>query len=563
MATKEGRTTALQMLIAVLVLGAAYLVLALVVGRQVPAQATIERVDVGGMTPQVASARLKRALGPLATTPITVTVGDTGRTMSIDPSASGMSLDVDGTLEGMAGFSLNPVTIWDHLTGSVHRPVRTAVDKDKLRAAVTSQAKAVDNAPTDGTVSFPGGKVSATQAVVGHAVTVDRVVEAIATGYPHTPTVLAEVTTTQPRVTQAQVDAAVTSFATLAMSAPISVVVGDKTAALLPAQYAPALSMAPDASGALQVAVDRAKLTGIVTEVTKGFLVQPQEAKIVLENDAPKIIPSVDGVAVDPASIPDLVVPALTSPQRTVALAPVVARATLTTEKAQALGVTGVISSFDSAFPNNPSRTANLVAAANTINGTFIAPGATFSLNGILGERTAAKGYQEGYIIEGGRLVKGTGGGISQVSTVIYNLAWFAGAELTEHTPHTFFISRYPEGREATVYWPDLDNKWKNTSPYGMLVQTSVSGNQVHGRIWSTKVYDVDAVKGERSNVAPGKEVIDDTAECVPQPEMTPGFDVTVQRVLRQNGAVVKTENYPTHYAPEDKITCTNPNHKT
>ena len=551
------------MLLAVLVLGAAYLVLAFVVGRQVPAQATIERVDVGGMTPQVASATLKHALGTLATTPIIVTVGDTGRTMSIDPSASGMSLDVDGTLEGMAGFTLDPVRIWDHLTGSVHRPVRTAVDRDKLRAAVASQARAVDTAPMDGTVSFPGGKVSATSAVVGHAVSVDRVVDAIATGYPRTPTVLAEVTTTQPKVTQAQVDAAVTSFATPAMSAPVSVVVGDKTAALLPAQYAPALSMAPDASGALQVAVDRAKLTGIVTEVTKGFLVQPREAKIVLENDAPKIIPSVDGVAVDPASIPDLVVPALTSPQRTVALTPVVARPTLTTEKAQALGVTGVISSFDSVFPNNPLRTANLTAAANTVNGTFIAPGASFSLNGILGERTAARGYQESQVIEGGRLVKGIGGGISQVSTVIYNIAWFAGAQLTEHTPHSFYISRYPEGREATVSWPSLDNKWKNTSPYGMLVQTYVSGDQVHGRIWSTKVYDVEAVKSERSNVKPGTDLIDDTVACVPQPQMTPGFDVSVQRVLRQNGAVVKTENYSTHYAPEDKITCTNPNHRT
>ena len=551
------------MLFAVLVLGAAYLVLAFVVGRQVPAQATIERVDVGGMTPQVASATLKHALGTLATTPIIVTVGDTGRTMSIDPSASGMSLDVDGTLEGMAGFTLDPVRIWDHLTGSVDRPVRTAVDRDKLRAAVASQARAVDTAPMDGTVSFPGGKVSATSAVVGHAVSVDRVVDAIATGYPRTPTVLAEVTTTQPKVTQAQVDAAVTSFATPAMSAPVSVVVGDKTAALLPAQYAPALTMDPDASGTLQVAVDRAKLTGIVTEVTKGFLVQPQEAKIVLENDAPKIIPSVDGVTVDPASIPDLVVPALTSPQRTVALASTVVRPTLTTEKAQALGVNGVISSFDSVFPNNPLRTANLTAAANTVNGTFIAPGASFSLNGILGERTAARGYQESQVIEGGRLVKGIGGGISQVSTVIYNLAWFAGAELTEHTPHAFYISRYPEGREATVSWPSLDNKWKNTSPYGMLVQTYVSGDQVHGRIWSTKVYDVEAVKSERSNVKPGTDLIDDTVACVPQPQMTPGFDVSVQRVLRQNGAVVKTENYSTHYAPEDKITCTNPNHRT
>jgi len=563
LATKDGRTTALRMLIAVLVLGAAYVALAAVVGRQVPAKATIEGVDVGGMTAQAAAATLKRELGALATAPIKVTVADTGTSMTIDPNAAGMSLDIDGSLDGLSGFSLSPVTIWGRLTGRIHRPVQTSVDDEKLAAAVTSQAKTVDSQPKDGTISFPEGKVSVTPAVVGMAVKVDGVVDAIRAGYPHTPSVTAEVTRTEPKVTQAKVDAARASFATPAMSGPISLVVGNKTAPLLPAQYAPALSMAPDASGALKPTVDRAKLTEAVLAATKGFVVAPQDARFVLENDAPKIIPSVDGVAVDPASIPDLVVPALSSPQRTAMLKAAVAQPALTTEKAQSLGVSSVISSFDSTFPYNPSRTANLVAAANTINGTFIPPGGTFSLNGILGERTADKGYQEGYVIENGRLVKGTGGGISQVSTVVYNLAWFAGAELTEHTAHTFYISRYPEGREATVYWPKLDNRWKNTSPHGMLVQMWVAKNQVHGRIWSTKVYDVEAVNSPRTNIRPGNELVDDTPECVPQPEMTPGFDVTVQRILRQNGAVAKTESYTTHYAPEDKITCTNPNHKT
>jgi vancomycin resistance protein YoaR len=551
------------MLIAVLVLGAAYVALAVVVGRQVPSQVTVEGVQVGGMTSEAAAATLKRELGGLATAPITVAVADTGKTFTVDPSAAGMSLDIDGSLAGMSGFSLNPVRIWEHLTGNVHRSVRTTVDEAKLAAAVKSQANTVHTEPKDGTISFPDGKVSVTPAVVGVAVKVDQLVEAIRSGYPRTPTVTAAVTRTEPKVTQAKVDAALASFATPAMSAPISLVVGDKTAPLVQSQYAPALAVTPDADGALKPTVDRGKITEVVVAATKGFLVQPQDARFVLQNDAPQIIPSVDGITVDSASIPDVVLPALTSPQRTATLKTTVAQPALTTAKAQSLGVSGVIASFDSTFPYNPSRTANLVAAANTVNGTFIPPGGTFSLNGILGERTADKGYQEGYVIEDGRLVKGTGGGVSQISTVVYNLAWFAGAELVEHTPHTFYIPRYPEGREATVYWPNLDNKWKNTSPHGMLVQMWVAKNQVHGRIWSTKVYDVEAVKGPRSNVRPGKELVDDTVECVPQPEMTPGFDVTVQRIFGQNGAVVKTESYTTHYAPEDKITCTNPNHKT
>lgn len=561
MAGRESRATWLRLAAAVVVLAGAYLVLALVVGRQVPAQATVEGVNVGGMTQQVASATLKRELESKGTAPIVVALADTGRTIKVDPASSGLALDIDGTLDAMVGFSLNPARIWEHLVGDVHRPVLTTVDAAKLEAAVDNGAKAVETAPKDGTVFFPAGKVSVTPAVVGTSVDVPTVVDLVSQGYPRSSALSAEVTRTPPKVTQAKVDAAVRSFAAPAMSAPISLVVGDRTAPLLPAQVAPALTMVVGDGGTLTPTLDKGAIEGIVTQLAAGFLPQPQDARIVLQDGAPAVVPAVDGVKVDPSTVSDLVLKALTDPKRTATLTAAAAKPALSTDQAKALGVTSVIASFDSAFPVNPSRTANLVAASATINGTFVAPGATFSLNGILGERTADKGYQEGYVIEGGRLVKGTGGGISQVSTVVYNLAWFAGGELLEHTPHSFYISRYPEGREATVYWPTIDNKWRNPSKYGMLIQMYVADNQVHGRVWSTKVYDVEAQQGPRSNLTTGRDIVDDTTTCVPQPQGTPGFDVTVKRLFKQHGALVRTEDYTTKYDPEDKITCTNPHH--
>ena len=145
---------------------------------------------------------------------------------------------------------------------------------------------------------------------------------------------------------------------------------------------------------------------------------------------------------------------------------------------------------------------------------------------------------------------------------MVYNLAWFSGATLVEHTPHTFYISRYPEGREATVYWPSVDNTFTNSTPHAMLIQMWVADSQVHGRVWSTKVYDVEAVKGPRTNVRPGKTITDNKATCVPQPDIVPGFDVTVTRVVKQGGAEVRRESYSTHYQPEDRVVCTNPNHQ-
>ena len=84
-----------------------------------------------------------------------------------------------------------------------------------------------------------------------------------------------------------------------------------------------------------------------------------------------------------------------------------------TTEAAQALGVKEIVSSFDSAFPTDTNRTINLTIASNTINGTLIKPGETFSMNGILGERTTAKGYREGnYIADTETLARLEGEGL-------------------------------------------------------------------------------------------------------------------------------------------------------
>ena len=199
--------------------------------------------------------------------------------------------------------------------------------------------------------------------------------------------------------------------------------------------------------------------------------------------------------------------------------------------------------SFDSAYPYDPPRTNNMTLGAAAVNGTLIKPGEVFSLNKVMGERTSAKGYQEAGVISNNRLTKNVGGGVSQISTVTYNLAWFAGVELTAHKAHSFYISRYPAGREATVSWPDLDNKWTNNSPYGILVQMWLSGGQVHGRMWSTKVYDVTAVAGPRTNIKHGRSITDSSPSCVPH-AFTDGFDITVQRVFSKGGSVVKRESY-------------------
>ena len=99
----------------------------------------------------------------------------------------------------------------------------------------------------------------------------------------------------------------------------------------------------------------------------------------------------------------------------------------------------------------NPGRTTNLTLACQAINGTVIQPGETFSFNDVVGERTAAKGYQPGIVYVSGISAPEVGGGVCQVASTIYCAALYANLEIVERTEHMYLVSYVPYGMDATV----------------------------------------------------------------------------------------------------------------
>ncbi len=233
----------------------------------------------------------------------------------------------------------------------------------------------------------------------------------------------------------------------------------------------------------------------------------------------------------------------------------VVAEPEVTTADAEALGVDEIVSEFATTHTDNAGRTENLRIAAAAVSGTLLLPGETFSLNETLGRRTAAKGYNEAGVIVGGRLTEALGGGVSQMSTTLFNAMFFAGLEDVVHQPHSFYISRYPEGREATLNFGSIDLKFRNDSPHGVLIDAFVSDGQVHARMWSTRVWDIQAGKSERRNIRQPETITDTSEDCNPQ-SPTEGFDVTVTRTFVRDGATQRTEEFDTRYNPADRIIC-------
>ena len=132
------------------------------------------------------------------------------------------------------------------------------------------------------------------------------------------------------------------------------------------------------------------------------------------------------------------------------------------TAEAKAMGITGLVGSYETIYGGIANRIHNVQLVAKLIDGKLIAPGATFSFNGATGERTADKGFLEAPVIINGELSTGLGGGVCQVSTTVFNAAYEAGLPITSRTNHALYISHYPLGRDATVDYPNIDLKFVN-----------------------------------------------------------------------------------------------------
>jgi vancomycin resistance protein YoaR len=233
----------------------------------------------------------------------------------------------------------------------------------------------------------------------------------------------------------------------------------------------------------------------------------------------------------------------------------------LTTEEAQAFGVEEVVGEFFTPYSGG-SRVINIQLAAKILDQMVIRPNQTFSLNEALGQRTTERGFVEAPMIgENNVLVDSVGGGVSQVATTVFNAAFFAGLELIDHTPHSFWISRYPMGREATVSWggPELifRNNWD--APIVILTRTDDSGIRV--MFLSQRLgRRVEATEGEPRNATSPRTIrirdrsLPPGTEVVEQAAGSGGFTIDYGRRVFRNGKLVSRETWTWRYGAENAI---------
>ena len=550
----------------VLLLGILYVASYVVAGDKVPKKAQISGVAVGGLSRSEAIQKLSVELGPRAAEPLTLTVGE--KDAQLKPADAGLTVDYAASVEAAGGGkSLNPVRIVKTLTGGSPVDAVVLVDQPKLQATVGQLAsKTFNHEPVDAALAYKGTKIKQKQAREGTVLQQDAAAATVTSSFlKMTGPIALPAEITQPAITNDEADKVVADFAKPAVSAPIKVdISGAGSFELSPRMLAGSISFLPQ-DGNLVPALDEKKLRrNADPAIDKVDLVEPRNATVRLVNGKPKVIPAINGTTVAADNLKKAVEPVLikSAAERKVSVQLTGAKATFSTADAKKLGIKQVTGQFTTNFPYLPYRNINIGRAAALINGTVLKPGEIFSLNQIVGERTKANGFTEGFIIKDGRFRKELGGGVSQSATTTFNAMFFAGLKDIEHKPHGLFIDRYPAGREATVAWPSLDLKFQNDTKYGVLVQayivkgTPSRSGSITVKMWSTKAYDkVAATRPVKSNFTTGHEVKDDSKDCEPTSPVR-GFDVRYQRLFYQNGSVVRRENFFWRYAPTDRITC-------
>jgi vancomycin resistance protein YoaR len=550
---------------AIAVLGAAYGVDLLVSSGDIPRSTVVAGVDIGGLSPAAAAEKLENELGPRVAADHTVVADDVTATLS--PATAGITLDVLGTVDAADDQPLNP---WTRLvTLFADRPIDPVItgEPTALDAQIEGIAAQVDRAPTDAGIAIQGTTPSLVQPVDGR--TLDRkgaaaaITEALASGGdPATPIEL-PVDVAKVHVDTAEAQRVLDETVTPALSGPVTVVSSDGgTSAEVPvAAIAASLTFTPKDDGTLAVSIDPDKLKGALGEALHVFGTPAKDATFDISGGSVTVVPSVDGTGVDPAHLAQQLLPVLarTDDRKVTAeLGPVPAE--FTTEAAQKLGIKEEISSFTTHFTSSASGT-NIRVVAEEVDGALIKPGETFSLNGFTGPRGTAQGYVPAGVINNGAFTTAVGGGISQFATTMFNAVFFAGLEDVYHKPHSYYISRYPAGREATVYYDSIDLKWRNDSDTGVYVDTHWVPGSITVTFYGTKHYEIQSLSSERYNVRqPVVQDKPDDGNCKPQAGAQ-GFDITVTRVFRDvhSGAEVKRENFRTHYAAEPVIHCIPP----
>ncbi|MDN5808049.1 MAG: VanW family protein [Brevibacterium sp.] len=548
----------------VLVLAAIYLVIAFLTGRVLSPGTTVAGIDIGGRSTTEAEMTLREELGDQAAEKIDLKAGKP--TAKLDPEKAGVSFDIPATISHATGFTLDPTVLWKRLFGDDEIEPVISIDDKSFEEATGKVTESLAVEPVDAEVSYSKSTPKLEDGANGQSVDAEQVRTAIEDSWLRTEgTVPVQATEVEPDITTAEAKDVIDGFAEDAVSKDLSVKAepakdaeadvdgGDLT--ISPTIIATTLTFEPKDSKLVPV-FDEEDLQKRVLAANTDVGKPAKDASFTITDGKPEVVKSETGIGIEKDELTTAVTDAIKgdTDEPTVTLASV--KPDFTTEDAKQADVSDVMSEFSTGYSSQPNRDTNLKVASKTVSGTVVQPGEQFSLNETLGQRTAANGYKPAGVISNGQMAEDYGGGVSQVSTTLFNAAFFAGFELDEHQAHSRYISRYPEGREATLDWSSIDMKFTNTSKSPVVLDMSVSGGEVHAKVFGDKKLKVDSDSSDRYNYSSPGSVTESGSECTPQAPKK-GWSIKITRTMEDIASGKKsTDSFVTVYRPVNKVEC-------
>ena len=317
--------------------------------------------------------------------------------------------------------------------------------------------------------------------------------------------------------------------------------------------------------------LNRPALVAYISSIAPALQRDPVNARMMFNDDTRQlelIANAVAGGSVDIEKSVDSILEKLQNGEHQASLVmQMVEPAVKDTSTAEELGITELVAETTSYYYGSAAaRIQNIRAAAANFHGVMVGPGEVFSMAEYLTDISLDNGYAEAPIIVGDQTVDGIGGGICQVSTTVFRNAFYGGFPIVERHPHAYRVGYYEQqsngwvdnslaGLDATVYVPLVDFKFRNDTPYWLLMETYPTDTSLTWKFystsdgrevdwWTTGITDVvtppDPIYREDPDLPSG------TIKQVDWP--VNGATVEVYRTVTVNGTVTLQDTIRTNY---------------
>jgi vancomycin resistance protein YoaR len=526
----------------------------------------IDGIDVGGMEATDARKLLERRSSAIAGRTVVFTAA--GKRFPIRPAALGVQPDWKAAIDAaqrqgdgfgpLRGFKRLDVTFF----GADVTP-RIGVLNGSLQYELGQIAARVNRPAREAAIVRRGSKIVVIPAqpgtVLDRAAAADTLVHALASLEKPAGPVALPLRTREPRVRAATL-ARAAAQARVALSAPVHLVLGETRWLVRPKRLAQLLQL--PAEGRTGIGIAGADADAWLRRLGARVEKPPKDATFAVNGPHVRVVPARPGVQLDAlASTNAILQAALHRRLRVARLVVVEEPAKVSTKQAQAMGIDGLVSTYTTEYGGVPNRIHNVQLVAHLVDDKLIAPDSTFSFNATTGERNAAKGFLVAPVIVNGEVTTGLGGGVCQVSTTVFNAAFEAGLKITDRTNHALYISHYPQGRDATVNYPDTDLKFVNDTGHWLLLRTFVGSSSLTVDLYGTPTgRKVESTTSPlvSHGVPPVKKTIDPTlkpGEKVVDYDGVPAMSTSVSRkVYDASGKLLYDDTWYSSYRADPKL---------